>query len=81
MSWFGASLAGAALIASAAALAVNAAAPARPRAGVIRAVNSRDTALGIDHIMASGALPPAFAAMKLIADDASLQKLNTVGKL
>lgn len=33
--------------------------------GQMRYFDSRDTALGIDHIMASGALPPAFAAVRI----------------
>lgn len=33
--------------------------------GQMRYFDSRDTALGVEHIMASGALPPAFAAVRI----------------
>ncbi|MGV8899320.1 MAG: patatin-like phospholipase family protein [Burkholderiaceae bacterium] len=35
------------------------------RSGLIRYFDSRDEAIGIDHVMASGALPPAFPAVMI----------------
>ena len=36
--------------------------------GEMRYFDSRDTDLGLDHVMASGALPPAFAAVRIDGD-------------
>jgi NTE family protein len=35
------------------------------RTGVMRYFDSREEALGVDHVMASGALPPAFPAIRI----------------
>lgn len=38
------------------------------RTGAMRYFDSRDELLGIDHVLASGALPPAFAAVRIDGD-------------